>query len=85
MEGAKFEALIFIVKFHIFVYQGFFGDKTNLPDERDGLHFLPCKTFRELKNCKDKEGEPKGIKKMLEEISQMKEPLEKIQAKSSTL
>ena len=73
------------IKVSFYVYQGFFGDKTNLPDERDGLHFLPCKTFRELKNCKDKEGEPKGIKKMLEEISQMRETLEKIQAKSSTL
>ena len=96
--GAKFEALIFLVqciccgeskicklKLLFFVCQGFFGVKTNPPDERDGLHFLPCKTFRALKNCKDKEGEPKGIQKMLVEISQMKETLEKMQAKSSTL
>ena len=73
------------IKVSFFVNQGFFGDKTNLLDERDGLHFLPRKTFRELKNCKDKEGEPKGIQKMLEEILQMKETLEKIQAKSSTI
>ena len=73
------------IKVSFYVYQGFFGDKTNPPDERDGLHFLPRKTFRELKNCKNKEGEPKRIQKILEEISQMKETLEKIQAKSSTM
>ena len=71
------------------MFQGFFGDKTNPPDERDGLHFLPRKTFRELKNCKDKEGELKGVcekcKMQNEEISQMKETLDKIQAKLSTL
>ena len=77
------------LKLGFVVFQGFFGDKTNPPDERDGLHFLPRKTFRELKNRKDKEGEPKGMcekcQMQNEEISQMKETLDKIQAKLSTL
>merc|ERR1712117_844274 len=87
---AEAQSETFLIRY--LVVKGFFD---NHKDAGGRKHFLPRTTFRKLKNCYRIDNDRKMLEeislmkekedKMLQEISLTKENIEKIQAKLSTL